>query len=146
MYFNCSVLSPRGVTSRCPGLGSQRTFYANVRAVTRGSYSDSDYGDSDPDSGAILPPSFPPSLPPSLLPSDTVTGPNSRSWCSPQQLTGTAACHGGTTLATKADDDATLAHAIVFIVSICYFSESNFGADCFCPFLPERPGSPKPEL
>ena len=46
MYFNCSVLSPRGVTSRCPGLGSQRTFYANVRAVTRGSYSDSDYGDS----------------------------------------------------------------------------------------------------
>ena len=53
----------------------------------------------------------------------------------------------------KTDDDTecqlvhTLAHAIVFIVSICYLLIS--GAADICPFLLERPGSSKlgrPEL
>ena len=52
------------------------------------------------------------------------------------------------TFSTKTDDDTerqlvhTLAHAIVFIVSIRCFS--NSGAACICPFLLERRGSPKP--
>ena len=49
--------------------------------------------------------------------------------------------------ATKADDDTerqlvhTLAPAVVFIVSICCLLIS--GAGYICPFLLERPGSPK---
>ena len=38
------------------------------------------------------------------------------------------------------DSDDTLAHAIVFIVSICA-GLSNSGAACICPSLLERPGS-----
>ena len=54
--------------------------------------------------------------------------------------------------ATKTDDDTkrllvhTLAHAIVFIVSICYLLLAGAAAGCICPFLLERPGSPKKGL